>query len=123
MLWPDLYSTSVRVYNNISKGTQARLHHKAQLSRGTNRRRDEEKRKDNTNATYETRDAQRRTATEEPQFNGQYETYSVCVCVWVYAGVGEGKSVLFARNLTLNSDATPNYKYMFGPHRGPPPHT
>ena len=24
---------------------------------------------------------------------------------------------LNARNLTLNSDATPNYKYMLGPHR------
>ena len=32
-------------------------------------------------------------------------------------GVGL-KPVLFARNLTINSDVAPNYKYMFGPHRG-----
>ena len=30
------------------------------------------------------------------------------------------KQVLFVRNLTLNSDAAPNYKiYRFGPSRGP----
>ena len=32
---------------------------------------------------------------------------------------GSLKTVLFARNLTLNSDVTPNYKYMFGPHGSP----
>ena len=29
---------------------------------------------------------------------------------------------ILARNLTLNSDAAPNYEHMFDPHRGPPPH-
>ena len=29
------------------------------------------------------------------------------------------KPVLLRRNLTLNSDAAPRYKYMYGPHRGP----
>ena len=29
---------------------------------------------------------------------------------------------LIAQNLTLDSDAVPNYKYMFGPHRDPPTH-
>ena len=32
------------------------------------------------------------------------------------------KSVLLASNFAFNSDAAPNYKYMFGPHRGPLPH-
>ena len=32
------------------------------------------------------------------------------------------KPVVLARNLALNSDAAPNYKHMFGPHRGPLPH-
>ena len=32
------------------------------------------------------------------------------------------KLVLFMQNLTLNSDADPNYKYMFGPHRRHLPH-
>ena len=45
------------------------------------------------------------------------------------AGMGVGqeckglKPVLFARNLTFNSDAAPNYKYMVNPHRGPLPLT
>ena len=33
-------------------------------------------------------------------------------------GRGEVKPVLIARNITLNSDSAPNYKYMFGPHSG-----
>ena len=32
------------------------------------------------------------------------------------------KSVLLAQNLTLNSDAAPNYKHLFGPHGGLLPH-
>ena len=36
-------------------------------------------------------------------------------------GVGL-KLVLLARNLTLKSDAVPNYKYMFSPIRSHPPH-
>ena len=37
-------------------------------------------------------------------------------------GVGMGlKLVLLARNLIFNYDDSPNYKYMFGPHRGPLP--
>ena len=32
------------------------------------------------------------------------------------------KLVLFARNLALNSDAVPNYKYMFGQHMRHLPH-
>ena len=49
----------------------------------------------------------------------------VCVraCVRVCVGRGAGGMgitlVLLAGNLTLNSDAAPNYKYMFGPNRGP----
>ena len=43
----------------------------------------------------------------------------VCVC----GGRGGGclKLVLVARNLAFNSNANPNYKYMFGPHKGPQP--
>ena len=38
-------------------------------------------------------------------------------------GMGVGlKLVLLMRNLAPNFDAVPNYKYMFGPRRGPPPH-
>ena len=32
------------------------------------------------------------------------------------------KQVILVLNLTLNSDAVPNYKYMFGAHRSPLPH-
>ena len=35
---------------------------------------------------------------------------------------GALKRVLLTRNLSLNSDAAPNHKYMFGPHRCPLPH-
>ena len=59
------------------------------------------------------------------------EEWCVLVCVLVGGGGGGegggkgggcevgGKQVLLAQNLTLNSYAAPNYKYMFGPHRGP----
>ena len=40
------------------------------------------------------------------------------VCVWG-GGRGSLKIVLLARNLTLNSNAAPNYKHVFGALRGP----
>ena len=51
---------------------------------------------------------EQRTAIEEPPWNSG-------------GGVGLNQ-LLFARNLTLNVDAAQNYKYMFGPHKGPLPH-
>ena len=67
-----------------------------------------------TNTTFETTDAQikisnRRTTLEDKKN---------------YLGAwGRGlKPFLLARKLTLYSDAAPNYKYMFGPYRGPLPH-
>ena len=60
-----------------------------------------------TNATYEKADTQTNKifATEEPHWNGQW------IITW---GL-----VLLVRNLTLNSDADLNYKYMFDPHKDP----
>ena len=48
----------------------------------------------------------------------------MCIYVCVWGGGGEGwvrglRPILLAQNLTYNSDAAQNYKYMFGPHRGP----
>ena len=36
-------------------------------------------------------------------------------------GWGALKQVLLAQNIAINSDAAPNYDYMFGPHRSPLP--
>ena len=58
-----------------------------------------------------TTDEQRRTATEEPPWNGQSDNY------WVGA-----KPALLSRNLTLNSNASLNYKHIYGPRNGPLPH-
>ena len=59
--------------------------------------------------------------------DGQQDTAWVGVR-WDGTGVGEGREwgggqpVLFVWNFTLNSDAAPNCKYMFGTHGGPLPH-
>ena len=58
-----------------------------------------EKNNDKTNVMYETINAQKRTAREEPQEKKKTKEY------W---GL---KPVLLARNLTPNSVAGPNYKY------------
>ena len=46
----------------------------------------------------------------------------MCVCGGGGGGGSGGRrrgGLLFARNHTLNSVATPNYKHMLDPHRGP----
>ena len=68
-----------------------------------------------TNATYEATDAHRRTETEEPSGTQT----SCCAVVGGVGGFGRLKLVLIARNLIFNSNAAPNYKHMFRPHRGP----
>ena len=40
-----------------------------------------------------------------------------------WGGWGVRKPVFLMPNLTVNSDAAPNYKYMFGPHKGPLAHS
>ena len=44
------------------------------------------------------------------------EVGGVCVC-------GGVKPDLVSRNITINSDAAPNYKHMLGPHMSPLPHS
>ena len=73
---------------------------------------------------------QRRTATKEPPRNSLQEN---CVCASVRARVCVYASwcgsvrrwlipVLIVLNMALNSAATLNCKYKFGPQRGPLPH-
>ena len=66
--------------------------------------------------------SQRRTTTEESPCYGYYEI----TLGWGGGGGGGGRvalePVLIARNLSLNSDAAPNYKFGFGQHRGILPH-
>ena len=46
-----------------------------------------------------------------------------CVCVgWLGVEGGALNPVLLALNLTLNTDTSPNYIFMFGPNMGPLPH-
>ena len=52
-----------------------------------------------------------RTTTKELPWTGQEENYW---CGWELG--------LLARDITLYSDAAPTYKYVFGPHKSPPPH-
>ena len=96
--------------------------HKAQPSRVTKRRRDEQIRTPRTPHTYEITDVQtKRISTEEPPGNGQLESCCglrlgwglVCVCVGGggggavrgLAGLLKLDIVLLVRNLTLNSEA------------------
>ena len=62
----------------------------------------------------------RRKTSGECGVGGMFLAMAGCVWVVVVGGGGGGaiKIVLIARNLILNSDAAPNYKYMFGEHRG-----
>ena len=86
--------------------------HEAQPSRGIKRRRDDEQmRIQQALHIYPQTNKQWRTVTEEPPWNGHKENY------WGDQGL---TPILIARNLTLNSDAAPSYKYMFGSHRDLP---
>ena len=67
-----------------------------------------------TNAIYETTDAQ--TKDLELQQTA-FERTVGNLLGWCW-GL---EPVLIAWNLTFNYDAAPNYKYIFGPHRGPLP--
>ena len=92
------------------------LSHKMENERwGTN--------KDSTNATYESRDAQRWTAQKNRLWMVS-RSVGKLVARWEWGVESRGalKLVLFARNLALNSDPAPNYNYMLGPHRGPMSH-
>ena len=80
-------------------GITALLRHQKKERWGTNN--------DITYITYEISDTKQRwTAKEETYWNSQLEIYL------------RPKPALLVLNLTLNSDAAPNYKYMFGPNRG-----
>ena len=47
----------------------------------------------------------------------------VCLCVGWWLGSGFGGLNFIRENLTPSSDdSVPNYKHMFGPHRGPLTH-
>ena len=87
--------------------------HEAQSSRGSKRIRNQKQTltQETSHLVPQTHE-QRRVAIEEPPLNGQQKKKTT----------RELKSVLFARNLALNSDATRNYKPIFGPHRAPLPH-
>ena len=91
--------------------------HEAQPSRGTKRRRDEEK-NDKTNSTYETTDAQRKK--KELQQRNRPETVcrktALCVFVCVRACVrargwvvGGAKTSFTRAKLHLNSDAVKHF--------------
>ena len=73
--------------------------HQRKERRGTN--------KDATTATYEITDA---------QTNKQIQQSLERSVGKLQGGL---KLVLLARNLAFNADAVQNYKYIFGPHRGP----
>ena len=70
--------------------------------------------KETINVRYEITDAQ----TKKNWKRGTALERSVGKLLWV----GWLQLVLLTRNLALNSDAIPSYKYMFGPYRGPLPH-
>ena len=106
--------------------------HETQPSRGTKRRRDEEqiktkqtpRTKPQTHKEERTRHRAVSRETTERRRRGSV-CRNICVCGGGGGGGAAGrglKPILLAQNLTYNSDAAQNYKYMFGQHRGPLPH-
>ena len=72
--------------------------HEGQPTRSTKRRRDKQIRTTETpNMKWQT---QRRASIEDPPWYGRYENH---------CGMGQLQPFLFARNLSLNSNAAPNY--------------
>ena len=78
--------------------------------------------KDKTNATYKPQTCNK----EELQQRNRLGTVSKKTTRGGAGEVGGGRSglkqILLARSLTLNSEAAPDYIYMFGPHMGPRPY-
>ena len=113
-----LYNTSLIYYNTGSIHSQCTQYfimifsheHPKVKSRicpwGTNN--------DEPNSTYETTDAQTKKNCNRGTALVRLKEHLL--------GMGGFKLVLFARSLTLNSDAAPNYKHMFKLHTGPLPH-
>ena len=93
-------STAEEITSKICPGISEKKNEDTQempqstASRGTERRRDQEQYNNKTNATYETTEAQKKTATAKPSMNGQQKNY------WDGRKAGALKSVLLGETST-----------------------